>query len=190
MCADAEDEHVRYHAAMCAISALSPQRFRGFGPGEPDKVYSVLIATRNDTLLSVASHGIKPVPSPDSSEYPVLAKGEALSFAASVVNEVAADKSKDLYGHPSFLGERIPPLAQFSGLKSLYTAKADYTKAEINIPAALYGADRLKAILAEKRSANRKKSRKYLEPAGIRHTTKKRKRKGSQDDEDYKESSR
>ena len=24
-----------YHAAMCAVSALNPQRFRGFGPSDP-----------------------------------------------------------------------------------------------------------------------------------------------------------
>jgi hypothetical protein len=180
---DAEDEYVRYHAAMCAISALSPQRFRGYGPGEPDKVYSVLIATRHDTLMSVASHGIRAVPTLQPGE---SVKGEALSYAANVVNETTVDKSKDTFGHPCFLNDRVPPLAQFSGLRSLYTAQADYVKTEVNIPAALYGADRLKMLLAETRSANRKKSQ-YLEPAGIRHA-KKKKRKNP-DDDDYKISS-
>jgi hypothetical protein len=32
---DDDDPYFRYHAAMCAASALNPQRFRGFGPSDP-----------------------------------------------------------------------------------------------------------------------------------------------------------
>ena len=167
---------------MCAISALSPQRFRGYGPGDPDKVYSVLIATRNDTLMSVASQGIRPVPSVSKEE--VTVKGELLNYAANVVNQTVTEKSKDTFGHPSFLNERVPSLHQFSGIRSLYNASADYAKAEANLPAALYGASRLKLLLAEKRSANRRRDR-YLEPAGIRHSKKKKRKVG--DDDDYTE---
>lgn len=176
---DAEDDYVRYHAAMCAISALSPQRFRGQGPGDPDKVYTVLLATRHDTLMSVASQGIRHIPS-DTNE---ANQGEILKYAASAANEVVVDKAKDIHGYPSFLNERIPPLAQFSGLKALYNARADYTKCEINIPAVLYGADRLKSLLAEKRISKRSRNQ-YLEPAGIRHAKKKKTRK-KEADEDY-----
>jgi hypothetical protein len=31
---DADDSYFRYHAAMCAVSALYPRRFRGYGPCE------------------------------------------------------------------------------------------------------------------------------------------------------------
>ena len=170
---------MRYHAAMCAVSALSPQRFRGYGPGDPDKAYTVLLATRHDTLMGVASNGIRPIPSAISETL----KGEILNYSSSAANETVVDKEKDTHGSPSFLNERIPPLAQFSGLRTLYNARADYVKAEVNIPASLYGADRLKTLLAEKRSSNRTKNR-YLEPAGIRHAKNKKKRKHA-DDEDY-----
>ena len=42
---DAEDNYFRYHACMCAISALNPQRFRGYGPSEP-KILNLLLQTR------------------------------------------------------------------------------------------------------------------------------------------------
>lgn len=163
---------------MCAISALSPQRFRGYGPGDPDKVYTVLIATRHDTLMSVASQGIRPIPS--STLEPN--KGEELRYASNSANDAILDKVKDIHGYPSMLNERVPPLSQFSGLKALYSASADYVKCEVAVPASLYGAERLKVLIAEKRNSKRSKSR-YLEPAGIRHVKKKIKRNA--DDGDY-----
>ena len=38
-----EGAYVRYHATMCAISALNPQRFRGFGPSDPTIVEDLMI---------------------------------------------------------------------------------------------------------------------------------------------------
>lgn len=37
-----ESGYVRYHAAMCAISALNPQRFRGFGPSDPHLIEDLM----------------------------------------------------------------------------------------------------------------------------------------------------
>ena len=44
---DAEP-YTRYHAAMCAVSALNPQKFRGFGPSDP-KILEDLITYRYAT---------------------------------------------------------------------------------------------------------------------------------------------
>ena len=176
---DSDAEYVQYHAVMCAISALSPQRFRGFGPGDPDKVYTVLLATRHDTLMSVASHGLRALPFDNLSTE--IKDGSTFNYSRSKSNEVSVDKSKDVYGNPYFLNESVFPLSKFDGLNALYSSTISYVKCEISMPASVYGASRLRALTAEKRSEKRNR---YREPAGIRHA-KKRRRRTVEDDEDF-----
>jgi hypothetical protein len=163
---------------MCAISALSPQRFRGFGPGDPDKVYSVLLSTRHDTLMSIASHGMRPLPSANQDDE---AKFNDFNFARNRVNAVVIDKAKDIYGYPYLLNEAVPELNKFEGIRGYYAAKASYIEFEASPPAAVYGAARLRNLTAEKRMEMRKN--KYREPAGIRHSKKRQKK--ADEDEDY-----
>ena len=163
---------------MCAISALSPQRFRGFGPGDPDKVYTVLLSTRHDTLMSIASHGMRALPSTNPDDE---MKTTEFNYARNSANAVVIDKTKDIYGYPYLLNEAIPELSRFEGIRSYYAAKASYVEFEASPPAAVYGAARLRSLTAEKRMELRRN--KYREPAGIRHSKKKQRR--SDEDEDY-----
>lgn len=45
---DADDAYFRYHAAMCAVSALYPRKFRGFGPCEA-KLFRLLQSMKYST---------------------------------------------------------------------------------------------------------------------------------------------
>lgn len=51
---DSDDPYFRYNAAMCSISALNPQRFRGFGPSDP-KLEPILRRMANCTRFKDTS---------------------------------------------------------------------------------------------------------------------------------------
>ena len=55
--------YVRYHAAMCAVSALNPQRFRGFGPSDPqilDDLMKYRYATQKGVSAGAKKLGVDP----------------------------------------------------------------------------------------------------------------------------------
>lgn len=89
---DADDGYFRYHAAMCAISALNPQRFRGFGPADP-RLYSTLASIRYSTRRgdvtpsapAIASYLDVPVPSSTAVNDAIQQLSEAR--ASSVLSE-------------------------------------------------------------------------------------------------------
>ena len=57
------DPYFRYHASMCAVSALNPQRFRGFGPSDPQILEDLITyryATQEGLLAGAKVLGVDP----------------------------------------------------------------------------------------------------------------------------------
>lgn len=122
---NASDNYTRYHAVMCAVSALNVQRFRGFGPSEP-KLYELLKKIQHSTATS---HD--------------LTKG------------VAKRTASGQYGSSSYINSEIHALKDFNMLNDYYSATASVVESEYNPSPQIYGQIRLQELLTSKKETTR-----------------------------------
>ena len=124
----AEDPYFKYHATMCAISALNPQRFRGYGPSEPS-IYAALVDISLKTKDTVSSN-----------------KSTSTAASKNVDND-----SKKVNSYLSFVDKQVPSLEQYEKLRDLYDSKTMAVSNELCFLAEPYGEDRLSSLLARAR---------------------------------------
>ena len=101
---DAEDGYFRYHAAMCAVTALNPQRFRGFGPADP-RLYPILLQQRNATRRCEATPST-PAPPPSYLDVPLPAASNVMEAVQMMSEARAAAVSAESSLAPRAYGKR------------------------------------------------------------------------------------
>eukprot|EP01041_Mallomonas_annulata_P012193 gene12193-25611_t len=104
---DSSDAYFKYHATMCAISALNPQRFRGFGPSDPLlyqqlKDEALLTKTKDSHTSSSSSAATLGTPSFCTATIPSLSSYSPLEQLYSyktmnIMNEIYIDMEE--YGN-------------------------------------------------------------------------------------------
>jgi hypothetical protein len=158
---------------MCAISALNPQRFRGFGPSDP-RLYQSLLETRFHTKYR---HSSSP---PPHSETP--ADGLALSTHQS---ELQA-----LYGPSTYLNVSLPSLKAMSSLEEYYQMSSASVQHEINMSSIRYGQSRIKELLVNKGFKVKGKYKRMISNQAVvikRRRGSSRRKARSDDDEEWKQ---
>jgi hypothetical protein len=138
---------LRYHAAMCAISGLNPQRFRGFGPSDP-RLYAFLQESRFRTRLNK-----------NQSQESILAASQDMIAK---------------YGSESYLNAPCRAITDslFTSLQKYYDTTAMSVRHEVNMSAQMEGRVRLADILNTQRQ-----SKHYIGPTQQGGSRKRRKRK-------------
>jgi hypothetical protein len=164
---DSDDPYFRYHAAMCAISALNPQRFRGFGPSDP-RLYRSLQESRFYTKFRHSS--------PESSETSSLSSHQ--------------QELQDLYGSATYLNVPIPLLKGMSSLDDYYQMSAASVQHEINMSSTRYAQSRVKELLVNKGFKVKGKYKRMISHQAVvikrrRGTTTKRRGQKDDDDEEW-----
>ena len=156
---DSTDPYFRYHAAMCAISGLNPQRFRGFGPSDP-RLYTFLQESR------------------------FLTRHNKHMSAETIMNN-----SQDLikrFGSETYLNAPVRNVddTHFTAMRQYYDATALSVYHEVHMSAQIEGRTRLADILD-----TQKKSKRYSGPSimGGREGGKRRRRnkKGHADEDEW-----
>jgi hypothetical protein len=104
---------------MCAVSALNPQRFRGFGPSDP------LLLDQLIVFKSCTRFQMQPSTEEDETVHTV------------------GNNSSSVADFPLYSGN----LAPFTGLDRLYELSADSVLQETGMSAQVYGLSRLRSIL-------------------------------------------
>lgn len=125
---DSDDPYFKYHAAMCAISALNPQRFRGFGPSDP-RLYRSLYESRFYTRFRHSS------PTENSETSSLSTHQQEL---------------QDLYGSSTYLNVPFPQLKEMSSLDDYYQMSSASVQHEINMSSTRYAQSRVKELLVNK----------------------------------------
>jgi hypothetical protein len=130
---DSDDPYFKYHAAMCAISALNPQRFRGFGPSDP-RLYRSLHESRFYTRFRHST------PSTET------------TTATSEVTNLSSHQQElqDLYGSSTYLNVSLPSLKGMSSLDDYYQMSSASVQHEINMSSTRYAQSRVKELLVNK----------------------------------------
>lgn len=113
---------------MCAISALNPQRFRGFGPSDP-RLYQSLMESRFYTRFR---HSTTP-----TSDVTTILTGHHSEL-------------QELYGSPTYLNVNYPSIKDMNTLDEYYRLSAASVQHEINMSSTRYGQSRLKELLVNK----------------------------------------
>lgn len=126
---DSDDPYFKYHAVMCAISALNPQRFRGYGPSDP-RLYQSLLESRFYTRF----------------------RHSTTTPASDVTNILTEHHTElqELYGSPTYLNVNIPLIKDMNSLDEYYRLSAASVQHEINMSSSRYGQCRLKELLVNK----------------------------------------
>ena len=176
---DNELPYFRYHAAMCAVSALNPQRFRGFGPCDPE-LADDLLRLRYATKKGYHAGAPAAVPSvgTDSLCPNVIPKSHGMNSLAmeTILDPIGnqCDVSEAPNGGQKLVSNRggqgifnpkaaesvlyapycpdniLNPISDLLPLRDYYDAKADSVRIEIEMMPQIYGMNRLKTLLEEK----------------------------------------
>lgn len=146
------DFKFRYHAAMCAISGLNPQRFRGFGPSDP-RLYTYLQESRFRTRQN---------------------KHQSDETIVTASRELAAK-----YGSESYLNAPCRSISDplFASLQKYYDTTATSVRHEVSMSAQMAGRIRLAEILNTQRERKR-----YSGPSQQGGKQRKRKKRGDEDE--------
>jgi hypothetical protein len=145
---------------MCAISALNPQRFRGYGPSDP-RLYQALSAMRFDTRTRRVS--------------------------SDVVNGILGESQQELqrqFGPSTYLNVPLVPMKDLSSLEEYYNMSALSVQHEVSMSSNRYGQARLKELLL---SRGIKLKGKYKRITTQTTSTKRRNKKRKMEEEGLEE---
>ena len=152
------DAYFRYHAAMCAISGLNPQRFRGYGPSDP-RLYSFLqesrFATRHNKHLSAEA---------------------VLNGAQDLVKR---------FGSETYLNapvRSIDDTRAFAAMKAYYEASASSVYHEVHMSAQIQGRTRLAEILNTQKRSKRYSGPSIMGGGGGKRRRRNKKKQGDEDE--------
>ena len=133
----------RCHATMCAVSALHPQRFRGFGPSSP-QLLDQLCADKERTRFNIKQ------------PQPTAAGANAVQVTAAQSGDTWDRNCRNVIHMPLYLHshEKTGNIDCFADLDRLYELSADTVAPEIGMSAQVYGSSRLKNILKTQKEMN------------------------------------
>lgn len=146
---------------MCAVSALNPQRFRGFGPSCP-QLLDKLCADKSKMRFKTMKHPHSPTACAGAkTALTTVAHSSGDRRDTRHVSPGVGVTETPLYLHTSQESMGSISLSSFSGLNRLYKLSADAVAPQVCMSAQIYGLSRLQTILKTQMPSQRlKKKRK------------------------------